>query len=126
MNRRLFLLAGLATLSGCVTPALEVATPAGATLGELEPLYAVSAGWRGVTITIATRGCARREDFTVHAEPRGAVYALAFARTRVETCNGPRSRARITFAWRDLRLPRSARFFVLNAVTDPVRVRPSR
>ena len=117
MNRRLFLLAGLATLSGCATPAIEVATPAGATLGELEPLYAVSADWRGVTITVSTRGCARREDFTVHAEPRGGAVALAFARRRVETCRtGARARAQITFPWRDLRVPSGARFFVLNPV----------
>lgn len=87
VSRRGFVLAGAAlALSGCATaPVLK----SGETLLELEPLLSVSADAGGVTIKVASRGCARREDFVFRVEPRGRDMAVAFARRRLEVCRSP-------------------------------------
>lgn len=86
-SRRGFGLAGAAlALSGCATaPMLKP----GETLPELERLLAVVADADGVTITVASRGCTRREDFVFRGEPRGRDLAVAFARRRLDVCRIP-------------------------------------
>ncbi len=81
------MLAGAAlALSGCAAaPRLK----AGQTLPELEPLLAARADRQGLTITVASRGCTRREDFVFRVEPRGRDLAVAFARRRLDVCRGP-------------------------------------
>lgn len=87
LSRRGFVLAGAAVaLSGCATaPRLK----AGETLPELEPLLAASADGWGLTITVASRGCTRREDFVFRVESRGHELAVAFARRRLDVCRVP-------------------------------------
>lgn len=81
------MLAGAAlALSGCAAaPRLKP----GETLPELERLLAVVADEGGVTITVASRGCTRREDFVFRVEPRGHDLAVAFARRRLDVCRVP-------------------------------------
>jgi hypothetical protein len=123
MNRRLFLLASLATLSACATRPSLVAAPQGANLDELEPLYAVTAGWRGLTISVASHGCVRKEDFTFFVEHHIGSAAVAFARRRLETCPAPPAAARATlrFSYNELGLTPGTQVYVLN----PVRQTPA-
>jgi hypothetical protein len=115
MNRRFFLLGGLAALSACATAPIQVPRPPDAELGELEAVYGVTPTWRGLTLLVATHGCTRREDLTVFSEPHGEATALAFGRRRVETCPaGPRARLPVHFTWRELGLPPGRRFYLLN------------
>lgn len=70
-------------LAGCATtPVLR----SGETLPELEPLLSVTMDSQGLTITVASRGCTRREDFVFRGERRGRDLALAFARRRLDVC----------------------------------------
>jgi hypothetical protein len=117
MNRRFFLLGGLAVLSACATAPIQVARPRDAELGELEGLYAVHTGRHGLTISVVSRGCTRREDFAVFSEPAGEAVSLSFARRRVETCpTGSRTRSQILFGWHELSLTPGQRFYVRNPI----------
>ena len=118
MNRRLFLLAGLATLSACATRPVLVAAPQSSRLEELEPIYGVTSDWRGLTITVATRGCTRKEDFVFFVDRHIGTAGIAFARRRLETCpTSPRpARAAIQFSFSELHLTAGTQIYVLNPV----------
>ncbi|HEY8616815.1 hypothetical protein [Phenylobacterium sp.] len=120
MNRRLFLLAGLAS-AGCATvpPTLLPWTP-GETLAELEPLYDVVADRRGLRLIVASQGCTGRADWTFYAEPRPGGVALAFARRRLDPCRAPAGgRAELLFRWEELGLPPRARVAIVNPIGAP-------
>jgi hypothetical protein len=121
MNRRFFILAGLAALGACATRPAPLATPPGRVLEELEPLYGVTSTWRGITILVASRGCATRADFTSHIERTpGSASALSFARLRLETCPaGARRTQPVSFTYDELGLRPGAPYFVLNPVRPP-------
>ena len=117
MNRRLFLLGGLAALSACAAIPVRVPGPATTAYPELETLLDVRADRRGLHFAVASRGCASREDFTFFVDRSGTEAGLAVARRRVETCpNGPPAAASFDFAYADLGLDPGERFFLLNPV----------
>lgn len=107
------MLAGAAlALSGCAgAPMLKP----GETLPELERLLAVVADEGGVTITVASRGCTRREDFVFRGEPRGHDQAVAFARRRLDVCRVPDAApASLRFSLAELSLKPGQNLVILN------------
>lgn len=119
MDRRALLGAGLATLlAGCVSAGPRIAPPPGAGFEELEPLYAVSAGRQAVTISVASSGCTRKEDFAFFAERIGEGVRLSFGRRRLDTCQSfAMRRTDLVFTYAELGVPERATIFVLNPVT---------
>ena len=117
MNRRLFVLAALA-LGGCATMGAPP-EPRGP-LAELEPLLASRAGAEGLTIRVASAGCAARGDFAFYVERRAGTVGVAFARKPMEACKGPPGAAEIVFAWSELGLEPKTPVFLLN----PIAARP--
>jgi hypothetical protein len=119
MNRRALLILGFAaTLAGCATAPTRVEPPPGARLEELEPVYAVSAGRDAVTISVASNGCTRREDFAFFVERRGGAVAVSFGRRRLDTCQSfAMGRTSLTFTYTELGVAAGNRFFVMNPVT---------
>ena len=113
MNRRLFLLAGLA-LSGCATippPGVLSRGP----LAELEPVYAVRTEPQGLAIRVASNGCTTKDDFAFSLEQRGGVATLAFGRRRLDICKtAPAGEAELAFGWRELGLAPGPPVVLLN------------
>jgi hypothetical protein len=102
MNRRVLLFAALA-LCGCATTTPPVATPAGAILAELEPLYRAEAGRDVLTISVASNGCTAKADFAFYVERQGEAVTLAFGRKRVDACRSfAMGRTDLTFTWAEL------------------------
>ena len=122
MNRRLFLLGSLAALSACATRPSLIAPPQGSSLDELEPLYAVTAGWRGLTISVASHGCVRKEDFAFFVVHHIGSAGIAFARRRLETCPPPpgAGRASMRFSYEELGLMPGTQIYVLNPVRQAI------
>ena len=120
MNRRLFLLGGLAALSACATAPVRISGPATPAYPELETLLDAEVGRQGLTCTVASRGCARREDFTfVVDRSDGRQAGLAVARRRVETCPGAAAtRAAFTFSYAEIGLRPGDRFYLLNPMSE--------
>ncbi len=115
MNRRLFLLAGLAVASGCATAAPPSLSPASRSLSELEPLYSVTAGRDALTIRVASNGCTRKEDFSFFLERDGEAVSLAFGRKRVDPCRSlAMGHADLTFTYQELGVAQHTPLFLLN------------
>ena len=113
MNRRLILLAGLTLLSGCATVSPRVSA-----LGELEPIYAASAGRDGVTIRVASNGCTLKEDFTFFVERKGGEVTLAFGRKRLDRCQSfAVGNTDLSFSYAELGIEPRASVFVLNPLS---------
>lgn len=115
LSRRGFVLAGAAaTLAGCATtPALLSAAP-GEAFPELEPLLGASAGRDGLTIRIASKGCAMKADFVFRVDRGDGHAVVAFARRRLETCKGPLGAAELRFGYDELGLKRGERIVIAN------------
>lgn len=114
MNRRFLLLAGLVLLGGCATMPPPIVAPAGAPFQELEPLLAARAGAEALTITVASNGCTKKEDFAVFVERQGNAVQLAFGRKRIDVCRAAPSQIDITFTYAELGVATRSPVFLLN------------
>lgn len=118
MNRRIFLAAAAAALSGCATTPPTVLPPPGAPLAELEPLYGVVSGRDGLTITVASSGCTKKDDFAFYLERRATGPTLSFGRKRLDPCRSfAAAKADLLFGWNELGLERGRPVFLMNPVT---------
>lgn len=117
-SRRGFLSTGLAlVVAGCAT------TPAivpGETWPELEPLLAVTSQRGALTIVVSTKGCANRADFVFRVDRVAGRAVVAFARRRLETCQGAATRAALVFSYKELGLKSGERIVIANPIA-PVR-----
>lgn len=115
MNRR-FLLLGALALSSCATVRPTGQGPA--TLGELEPLYAASAGREKITIKVASNGCTAKPDFAFYVERKGDAVTLAFGRRRIDPCKSfAMGQTELSFTWVELGLPPRTPVVLLNPLT---------
>jgi hypothetical protein len=126
MHRRFVILAGLALLTGCASTPPDMASgpgpaprpilaPPGSSLSELEPLYAAWAGRDGLTLSVASSGCTRKEDFAFFVERRGETVSLAFGRKRLDTCKSfAIGRTQIVFSYSELGVGSRTPLFLLN------------
>jgi hypothetical protein len=116
MDRRLFLLAGLA-LAGCQTlpaPQPRLQPP----YAELEPVYAVRAGRDGLTLRVGSNGCTAKPDFVFRIERKGPAVQIAFARRKLDTCKSfAQGSTELAFSWSELGLEPRTPVFLLNPVT---------
>jgi hypothetical protein len=114
MNRRLILIAGLVFLSGCATATKSLA-PSASPSAELEPLYGATAGREALTISVASNGCTKKEDFAFFVERRGETVTLAFGRKRLDPCRSfVAARAELVFTYAELGLAANAPVFLAN------------
>jgi hypothetical protein len=116
MNRRLFLLAGLA-LAGCQT--LPAAPPKPQPpYAELEPVYAAKAGREGLTLRVASNGCTARADFTFYVERKGEAVQVAFARRKLDPCKSfAQGSTELAFTWAELGIEPRTPVFLMNPLT---------
>jgi hypothetical protein len=117
LDRRGLLATGLAlALGGCAGRGgvSLVAGPGGEAAG-LETLRAVTVGPAGLTIRVASGGCARKEDFAFYVDRTGVPPTIAFARKRLETCHAATpGEAALTFTYQELGVAERGRLAVLN------------
>lgn len=86
---------------------------------ELEAMT-VTAGREGLTVRVASRGCATRDDFVFHLDRSGAKPVLAFARRRVELCrSGAPLWADLMFSYKELGVRRGERIVIANPILSP-------
>ncbi|MET0294648.1 MAG: hypothetical protein ABW042_06475 [Phenylobacterium sp.] len=117
MNRRFLLLAGLVLLAGCATAPAPAVTP-GPPLAELEPLYALRAGREALTITVASNGCTKKEDFAFFVERSAGAVRLAFGRRQLDRCRSfAQGKTELAFTWAELGVDAAAPVFLLNPVS---------
>jgi hypothetical protein len=86
-------------------------------LGELEPLYSAVAGPAGLTIRVASNGCATAPDFGFYVERRPAGVTIAFARRRLTPCRSAATsiaQQEVAFSWGELGIDARTPVFVLN------------
>ena len=120
ISRRGFWLVGVAVgLAGCATrPVLTAAAP-GETWPELEPLLAARAGADGLTIQVTSKGCAAKADFVFRVDRRGGHAVVAFARRRLEACQGAPRWVELSFSYGELGLRRGERTVIANPLIPP-------
>jgi hypothetical protein len=115
MTRRLMVLAAAAAVLGaCATRPPPILAPAASPLAELEPLYAVQAGRRDVTIRVVSFGCTAKADFAFFVERQGQATTLAFGRRRVDPCRAAAHHVDLTFTYEELGLSAREPVFMLN------------
>lgn len=115
MNRRLLLFAGLVLLSGCTSGSGPPISAAATPHAELEPLYAATAGREVLTISVASNGCTKKEDFAFYLERRSGAVTLSFARRRLDPCRSfAMGRAELSFTWAELGVAERTPVFLLN------------
>jgi hypothetical protein len=120
MNRRNFVLAALA-VSGCATRPVVV-SPGAEVLEELEALYGVRVGRRGVTFGVSSGGCTTKADFVFYVERRPGAVALAFGRKQVDGCKlVVRGRTDLSFTWVELGVAPNRSVVLLNPRIGPSR-----
>ncbi len=118
MHRRFVIFAGLALLGGCATAAPIAVPPAAASFGELEPLYAATAGRDAVIIRVSSNGCTRKDDFAFFVERKGEEVGLAFGRKRLDPCRSfAMGQADLSFSYEELGVAPHARLLLLNPIT---------
>lgn len=118
MRRRAFLIAVFA-LAGCATAPVPgpapILAPAGAPLGELEPIYRAEARRDGLTISVGSNGCTGKADFAFYVERKGEAVTLAFGRKRIDPCKSfAMGRTDLSFTWDELGVAQGAPVFLLN------------
>jgi hypothetical protein len=119
-SRRAFMLvAAVLGLAGCATTPARVAVSPDQTWPELEPLLAVETGAQGLAIRVTSRGCAAKADFVFRVDRRDGRAVVAFARRRLETCDGPAGMAVLMFSYAELGLARDERIVIANPVVSP-------
>ena len=112
-SRRSLLVCGASLFAaGCATrPSLVAASR---TWPELEPV-GVTAGREGLTVRVASRGCAAKADFVFHVDRAQRDVVIAFARRRIETCrSGQAGGVDLVFGYDELGLKRGERFTIAN------------
>jgi hypothetical protein len=112
-SRRSLLACGVALFAaGCATTPSRVASDQ--TWPELEAVGVV-AGREGLTVRVASKGCAAKADFVFRVDRAGGKAVLAFARRRLETCRfGEAGIVDLAFSYEELGLRRGERFVVAN------------
>ena len=114
MNRRLVIVASLSLLTACATTG-RAPPLAPAAYEELEPVFAATAGKGLLTLSAASNGCTKKEDFAFYVERRGGAVTIAFARKRLDTCASfAAGRTDLVFTYEELGLAPGAPFFILN------------
>jgi hypothetical protein len=102
--------AGLVLASCATTPSLN----SGESWPELEPV-GISAGRDGLTLRVASAGCAAKADFVFRLDRTDGKTVIAFARRRLETCRfGEAGTVDLAFNYDELGLKRGERFVVAN------------
>jgi hypothetical protein len=109
------MLAGAAFADGATGQVLS-AGEAEPPSSELEPIHAVIAGPRGLTVRVTSHGCTTKADFAHYTEPRGEAVTVAFARRRLDRCGGVAREAEILFSYEELGLARGQPSVVLNPI----------
>lgn len=116
-SRRSLLVCGAALLAtGCATRPRLLASEQ--IWPELETLLAVTAGREGLTVRVASRGCATRADVVFRVDRSDGRAVVAFARRRLETC--PPAEAGfvdLVFSYDELGVRRGERIVVANPVS---------
>jgi hypothetical protein len=112
-SRRSLLVFGVAlVVAGCATTPMLLASDL--TWPELEPV-GVTADRHGVTVRVASKGCAAKADFVFRLDRGAGGTVLAFARRRLETCRfGEAGVVDLVFSYEELGLRRGERFAVAN------------
>jgi len=85
LSRRL-LLAGTLALAGCASLPRPQTWPSAGPFLELEAVRSVRITPGGMSLEVASRGCAAPPDLTFFVERRDGVATIAFARRRLQTC----------------------------------------
>jgi hypothetical protein len=85
LSRRL-LLAGTLALAGCASLPRPQTWPSAGPFPELEAVRSVRITPGGMSLEVASRGCAAPPDLAVFVERRDGVATVAFARRRLQTC----------------------------------------
>lgn len=120
-DRRRLLAAGLLlALGGCAGGGgVTLVADGGNAPGELETLSALEADASGLTLTVASTGCTRRDDFTFYVDRSAAQPTVAFARKRLDVCRRASTTAILRFSYQELGVPGRGRLTVLNPVGAP-------
>ena len=118
LDRRRLLAAGLfLALGGCVGRGGVTLVNGGRNApGELETLRGLQVDASGLTLTVASTGCTRREDFTFYVDRSAAQPTVAFARKRLDLCRRTPTTAVLRFSYQELGVPGRGRLAVLNPV----------
>jgi hypothetical protein len=129
MDRRALLAAGLAAAGALAMGSQALPQPRPPGLEVLEPLYAVNASARRLTIRVGTRGCTAKDDFSFLVDRRpGEPPQIAFGRRRAEDCRPRKARLRqvdIAFTYEELGLEPGAPVVVLNPIAHPAPGKPA-
>ena len=112
----MFAAAALA-LAGCATTPVLLAAAPGEAFPELEPLMAVKAGPDGLTVRVASKGCATKADFVFRVDRKDGHAVVAFARRRLETCKGTAVAVELRFTYGELGLTHADRIVIANPIS---------
>ena len=114
-TRRIVLIAGMVLLCGCAGAPPPFVAPAASPLGELEALYAASAGREALTIRVGSNGCTTKADFAFYVERKGEAVTLAFGRKRLDSCKAfAMGHTDLSFSYAELGVPSRTPLFILN------------
>jgi hypothetical protein len=118
LSRR-FLLAGTLALAGCASLPRSQAWPTMGPFPELEAVRSVRVTPGGLSVEVASRGCAAPPDLAFFVERRDGVATVAFARRRLQTCReAPGGWVEVTFTREALGLKPDEPVFVLNPLSS--------
>ncbi len=120
MDRRSLIFLGALTLAGCATtqrvePVSQIST-SDIIFQALEPLLAARSGPEGLSIRMASGGCAPKAGIAFHVEMRNGAAYVAFARRTVRDCFGAAEAADVVFTLEELGLRAATPIFLLNPV----------
>lgn len=113
-RRSLLSLGAVLLVSACATRPSLISPSADQTWPELEPM-AVTAGRDGLTVRLASKGCAAKADVVFHVDRAKGRTVVAFARRRLETCRfGEAGMVDLAFSYEELGLKRGERVVAAN------------